>query len=108
MTPQLLQVNFRINFPVEDYEKMTASAAEYFTGVPGLQWKIWLLNKEQQEAGGIYLFDSKENLMAYLQGDLFKKLETKPGITQLQVKQFDLLAEPGLVTQAPVLLPAGN
>jgi len=54
----ILQINFALNVPVAEYQKMVDSVALAFLNVRGLRWKIWLLNPAAQEAGGIYLFDS--------------------------------------------------
>lgn len=34
---------------------------------PGLIWKIWTVNEETHEAGGIYLFQDKPSANAYLE-----------------------------------------
>ena len=70
----ILQINFNFNVPVAEYQKMTDSVAHACLDVPGLRWKIWLLNPAAQEAGGIYLFDSQASLDAYLNGPLVAQL----------------------------------
>jgi len=59
----ILQINFNFNVTVAEYQKMTDSVAHAFIDVPGLTWKIWLLNPAAQEAGGIYLFGSRRPWM---------------------------------------------
>jgi len=51
----ILQINFNLNsnLPVSEYQKMAQSVAPVFLDVPGLKWKIWLLNPDTREAGGI-------------------------------------------------------
>ncbi len=49
----ILQINFNLNVPAAEYQKMADSIAHAFLDVPGLSWKIWLLNPDAQEAGGI-------------------------------------------------------
>src|SRR5215813_12498660 len=70
----ILQINFNFNVPVAECQKMADSGAHAFLDVPGLRWKIWLLNPAAQEAGGIYLFDSQASLDAYLNGPLVAQL----------------------------------
>ena len=55
----ILQINFNLNVPVAEYQKIADSVAHAFLDVRGLRWKIWLLNPAAQEAGGIYLFDNQ-------------------------------------------------
>lgn len=68
----ILQINFNLNGPVAEYQKMVDSVTHAFLDVSGLRWKIWLLNPATQEAGGIYLFDSQASLDAYLNGLLWQ------------------------------------
>jgi len=70
----ILQINFNLNVSVAEYQKMADSVAHTFLNVPGLRWKIWLLNPATQEAGGTYRFDSQASLDAYLNGPLLAKL----------------------------------
>jgi len=46
----ILQINFNLNVPVAEYQKMADAVAHAFLDVPGLRWKIWLLNPAAQEA----------------------------------------------------------
>ena len=48
----ILQVNFNLDAPAAEYQKVADSVAYAFLDVPGLRWKIWLLNPAAQEAGG--------------------------------------------------------
>ena len=81
----ILQINFNLNVPVAEYQKMADSVAHAFLDVPGLRWKIWLLNPAAQEAGGIYLFDSQASLDAYLNGPLVAQIR---GL-HVHTKHFD-------------------
>src|SRR5215472_12986443 len=87
----ILQVNF--NVPVAEYQKMADSVAEAFLNVPGLKWKIWLLNPAAQEAGGIYLFDSQASLDAYLDGPLVAQLRGLTAVRNVSMKQFEVMPE---------------
>src|SRR3954453_6189299 len=70
----ILQINFNLDAPVTEYQSIVDSVAPAFVDVPGLRWKIWLLNPAAQEAGGIYLFESQAFVDAYLNGPLVAKL----------------------------------
>jgi hypothetical protein len=98
----ILQINFTLNVPVEAYQMMSKSVANAFLDVPGLKWKIWLLNPTTQEAGGIYLFDSQASLDGYLNGPLVAKLKSLPVIRNLSVKQFEAMPELTALTRGPV------
>ena len=98
----ILQINFNFNVTVAEYQKMTDSVAHAFIDVPGLTWKIWLLNPAAQEAGGIYLFDSQASLNAYLNGPLVAKLRDLTAIRNISVKQFEVMPEVTALTRGPV------
>ena len=98
----ILQINFNINVPAAQYQNIVDSVAQAFPEVPGLKWKIWLLNPAAEEAGGIYLFDGQESLNAYLNGRLVAKLRGLTVIRNLSVKQFEVMPEATALTRGPV------
>ena len=100
----ILQINFNFNVPVAEYQTMTDSVAHAFIDVPGLRWKIWLLNPAAQEAGGIYLFDSQASLDAYLNGPLIAKLRGLPAIRNISIRQFGAMPEATALTRSPFAL----
>ena len=98
----ILQINFNLNVPVAEYQKMADSVAHAFADVPGLRWKIWLLNPAAQEAGGIYLFDSQASVDAYLNGPLVAQLRRLTSIQNISVKQFEVMPEITALTRGPL------
>ena len=98
----ILQINFNLNVPASEYQKMADSVAHAFVDVPGLRWKIWLLNPATREAGGIYLFDSQASLDAYLNGPLVAQLRGLTAIRNVSMKQFDVMPEITALTRGPV------
>lgn len=97
----ILQVNFKLNMPTAEYEKVCQSVAQAFADVPGLQWKIWLLNEQEKEAGGVYLFKDKQALSSFLSGPLVATIKTLP-FRDISMKQFDVMEEVTAVTHGPV------
>jgi Putative mono-oxygenase ydhR len=98
----ILQINFNLNVPAAEYQKMADSVAQRFLDVPGLRWKIWLLNPAAQEAGGLYLFDSQASLDAYLNCPLVAQLRGLTSIRNISMKQFDVMHEATALTRGPV------
>ena len=98
----ILQINFTLDVPVAEYQKMADSVAHAFVDVPGLKWKIWLLNPAAREAGGIYLFDSQASVDAYLNGPLVAQLRGLTSIRNISVKQFEVMPEITALTRGPV------
>ena len=64
---KLLQVNYRRERWQDDAEQAEhlLGAAERISGLPGLQWKIWIYDDSNAVAGGIYLFDTEERARAW-------------------------------------------
>ena len=98
----ILQINFNLNVPVAEYQKIADSVAHAFLDVRGLRWKIWLLNPAAQEAGGIYLFDSQESLDAYLNGPLVAQLRGSTSVRNISIKQFEVMPEVTALPRGPV------
>ena len=98
----ILQINFNLNVPASEYEDLARSAAQTFADVPGLVWKIWLLNKATLEAGGIYQFENQASLDAFLNGPLVAQVKAMTAIRDLSVKQFQVMTEVTSVTRGPV------
>jgi hypothetical protein len=47
------QINFKLNVSATEYRQICESMAQTIAAVPGLVWKVWLLNQQEGEAGGI-------------------------------------------------------
>jgi hypothetical protein len=102
MSEKILQVNFRLKISCEKYRQAATSLANEFANVGGLLWKIWILNEEESETGGIYLFKNKETLDAYLKGPLAAQITNHPAFTDMSVKQFDVMTEQTAITRGPL------
>ena len=102
MSEQILQLNFKFNVTTGEYEELVSAMAESFAKVPGLVWKIWILNETQSEAGGIYLFDSEASLQSFLDGPLAAQVKSHPAISYMSAKQFSVMEDPTGVTRGPV------
>jgi hypothetical protein len=74
MSQMILQVNGRLVVPADEFEEHARPEdAQVFAGVPGLLWKIWLVNRERGEAGGIYLFADEETFQEYVDGPIIAR-----------------------------------
>jgi hypothetical protein len=102
MSAKILQVNFRLNVPRAEFEQVATPLANDFAQLPGLRWKIWLVNEAESEAGGIYVFDDESSLNAYLEGPLASAVMSHPALSDLTAKQFDVIEEFTAITRGPV------
>ena len=63
---------FKSGLSMEDIEKTSESRADKYRQVPGLVQKYYVLDKENDRVGGVFLFDSQESLIAFRESDLAK------------------------------------
>jgi hypothetical protein len=64
MSKIILQVNYKFKSSRAEHVALVAPLAEPIAAVPGLHWKIWLMNEAEQATGGIYLFENAESAQA--------------------------------------------
>ena len=102
MSAKILQVNFKFNVSRTDYEQAVDPMADDFADVPGLRWKVWLMNEAESEAGGIYLFTDETSLQTFLDSPLAAAVIGHPALSDFSVKQFDVMESPTAVTRGPL------
>ena len=99
---KVLQVNFNYNVSAEDYAQTVSGLGDAFANVSGCLWKIWLIDEERKEAGGIYLFEDAASIQAMLDSELIAGVISHPALSNFSVKQFDVLEEVSRITRAPI------
>jgi hypothetical protein len=102
MASQLLQVNMKFSIPSADLSGAWMDAAQPIADVPGLRWKVWLMNEERREAGGIYLFDSKAHAESYMGGPIVAALKASPAVSDISAKLFDVMEDHSAITRGPL------
>lgn len=97
----ILQVDFPYTGPWGD--EMTNSMNELAQSIAkesGLIWKIWTVNDQTNEAGGIYLFDTKSSAETYLAMHT-TRLQSF-GITPVHGKIFEINQDLSKINRAPL------
>lgn len=102
MSSSVLQINFKFSVSPTELAEDFAPLAEPIAEVPGLRWKIWSLNEDTSEFAGIYLFDDKESVKAYLEGPIIAEVSQHPALSDISAKQFGVLDEFSTITRGPV------
>ena len=102
MSAKILQVNFKLKVSTTEYQSLCQSLAQTFAAIPGLRWKIWILNEREKEAGGIYLFESEQALNNYLSSPLAAQVKSHPGLLDLSAKTFDVMEQVTAITHGPM------
>ena len=98
----ILQINFKLNVSSTAYRKTCESVARAIADVPGLVWKVWLLNERESEAGGIYLFQDEQSLAAYLSGPIITQIKSLPQFREISAQRFETIPELTVVTRGPI------
>ena len=80
-------------------------AARAIANVPGLIWKVWLVDEAASELGGVYLFASRAQAQAYADGPIVARLRQDPRVVQVQHRLWDAHALSAL-TRGPSTFPA--
>ena len=106
MSGTIMQLNFKLHVSADQYEQAVTALADQFAALNGLRWKIWMVNADEQEAGGIYLFDDAASVQAFLEGPLAAQVTSHPALSDFSVKQFDVMEELTAVTRGPILAQA--
>ena len=104
MSTQILHINFRLNVPRAEYEEIAASLAGEFAQLPGLLWKVWLMDEAKEEAGGIYLFEDETSMQAYLEGPLAAAVMAHPALSDITAMPYAVMEECTAVTRGPVIV----
>jgi hypothetical protein len=102
MPRRIVQLNSKFSVSPSEYEQAVGQLVNQFAELAGLRWKIWIMNQAEREAGGIYLFDDEASVRAFLEGPLAAGVKSHPAISDMSVKQFDVMDKLTAITRGPV------
>jgi hypothetical protein len=102
MSEKILQLNLKFSISRAELEAAWLEAAQPIADVPGLRWKVWLMNEAEQQAGGIYLFESEAAAQSYLAGPIVAALKSSPAVSNISARLFDVLESHTAITRGPV------
>jgi hypothetical protein len=103
MTKKVLTTKFNYGMPTEEFKKIMTGVAPKFAEIPGCCWKIWLINEDRKESGGVYLFESDGELEQFLNSNLFASVANNPAFSNLQTNTFGVAEAASIITGAPLL-----
>jgi hypothetical protein len=103
MSQKILVANYRYHVSRDEFEKMALQVAPAFSDVPGCLWKIWLIDADKKEAGGIYLFADEQSLQNFKMGPLVASLLADPALSDFDFKEKDVLQQASELTHAPLM-----
>jgi hypothetical protein len=102
MSEKILQVNMKFSIPKAELEAAWLPVAQPIADVPGLRWKVWLMNDTEHTAGGIYLFESEVALKGYMASPIVAAMMASPVLSNIDAKVFDVLESHTAITRGPL------
>src|SRR5215471_3572237 len=101
-TYTVLHLRFKLRVPPDVLFDHCRQAATAIASVQGLIWKIWVLQEEELELGGIYLFVDRETAEAYLDHPVIKAIRSNPEVVSAQSQLWDVENSLSALTRAPL------
>lgn len=98
----VLHMRFKLQVPPDVFLAKCREAASFIASAEGLVWKIWILQQEKLEIGGIYLFANRENAEAYLNHPVTQAVGSNPAVVSTQSELWDVENSLSVLTRAPL------
>jgi hypothetical protein len=101
-TYAVLHLRFKLQVPTDVLLAQSREAAKAIASVEGLIWKIWLVEEQMSEIGGVYLFASREAAVSYLNHPVIHALCSNPAVIRTDSQIWDVESSLSAITQAPL------
>lgn len=105
MAKKVFITKFNYSIPTEELKKIMPAVAPEFSAIPGCCWKIWLINEDCKEAGGLYLFESATELEQFLNSKLLASVANNPAFSNFHTDTFGIEEKASVLTGAPLMKP---
>jgi len=100
-------VTFGLNgISVSEFHELCDSLVETWAEIPGLVSKVWIENVETNSYGGIYTWESRAAMEAFVQSELFQAVAANPHFSDAGFQSFEVLASPTRITRGFAAVPA--
>ncbi len=97
----ILQVDFKMDGPFgPDMAQAFEGLANSINQESGMRWKIWTEDTDAKEAGGIYLFDTRDNAQRYL--DMHAQRLTQAGVRDIRSRIYAVNPVLTAINRGPV------
>jgi hypothetical protein len=81
------------------YREHCEASAPAVTEIHGLRAKAWLANPSTNTYGGVYAWENREAMEAYVDGPIFGALLANPGMGLVTTREFGVLERPTEITR---------
>ena len=89
----ILVINFTADASPEQFDALVQEDAPIFAKIDGLIHKHFIFNHEEKTYGGVYMFESKDALQAYMDGEIFKSVIENQDWSNHLVRHYEVHAE---------------
>ena len=101
-TYTVLHLRFKLRVPPHVLLGQSREAATTIASVEGLIWKIWIMQEEEYEMGGMYLFANRETAEAHLNHPVIQAVRSNPAVVSAQSQLWGVESSLSAVTRAPL------
>ena len=101
-TYTVLHMRIKLRVPPDVFLAKSREAATVIASVEGLVWKIWILQQEELEMGGMYLFANRETAEAYLNHPVTQAVRSNPAVVSTQSQLWEVESSLSALTRAPL------
>ena len=101
-SPTVLHIRVKLRVPPDVVLEQSREAAEKIAQLEGLIWKIWAVEREQREMGGVYLFASREKAVAYLDHPIVQALCSNPAVIATDSQIWNVESSLSEITRGPL------
>jgi hypothetical protein len=98
----VLHLRFKLRVPPHVFLGKSREAATTIASVEDLIWKIGVLQEEEFEMGGVYLFATRESAEAYLKHPAIQTVCSSPAVVSTQSQLWDVESSLSALTRAPL------
>jgi hypothetical protein len=98
----VLHLRFKLRVSPDVLLAQSREAATIIASVEGLIWKIWVLQEEEFEMGGMYLFANRETAKAYLNHPVVQAVCRNPAVVSTQSQLWAVESSLSALTRAPL------
>jgi Putative mono-oxygenase ydhR len=98
----VLHLRFKLRVLPDVFLAHSREAATIIASAEGLIWKIWILQQQESEIGGMYLFANRETAEAYLNHPVIQAVRSNPAVVSAQSQLWDVETSLSALTRAPL------
>lgn len=98
----VLHLRFNLRVSPDVVLARSGDAANKIASVEGLIWKIWLVERQRQEVGGVYLFANRESAVSYLNHPIIEALCSNPAVVSMDCQIWEVEDALTALTRGPL------